>query len=420
MILWLALMGCRADEDVASGDSGASTPVDAPTYYADISPLMATHCTRCHNPQGLGMGDFTSPDEVTLLAPAIAAAVSAGRMPPPASDPSCNDYVGSDILSLSDEDKRIIADWAAADAPLGDPADEPVVEPTSHDLTDPDLTLLMSEGYTPTYADPDSPANEYRCFLLERPEGAESFYITAMAPVIGEESIAHHAVLFTSGDETLKPYMDDLTDGDGLDCMEGLSSVDGMLTAWAPGMMPIEFPEGSGLHVAADEHVILQMHYYSSGPDTKGLTDQSGYAFRTATEVDKTMYMAPVGAFDFEIPAGDDNYTHVSSFENSYVDLQIYGMFPHMHVLGQSYSATVRHADGSESCLVEGDYDFSNQMTYQFSDPVSFANGDTIEFSCNWNNSESNPDLPSDEPKDTYYGERTDEEMCYFFTFVSI
>jgi hypothetical protein len=68
---------------------------------------------------------------------------------------------------------------------------------------------------------------------------------------------------------------------------------------------------------------------------------------------------------------------------------------------------------------VKGDYDFDNQMTYQFTDPVTFASGDTIEFSCNWNNSTSNPGL-STEPKETAYGERTDEEMCYFFSFVAL
>ena len=103
------------------------------------------------------------------------------------------------------------------------------------------------------------------------------------------------------------------------------------------------------------------------------------------------------------------------------MDLKIHGVFPHMHVLGQAYGASITHADGSETCIVEGDYDFDNQLTYQFAEddmPV-VSNGDSIDFYCNWNNSISNDDLPHSEPVNAGYGERTDEEMCFFFSLVS-
>ena len=57
-------------------------------------------------------------------------------------------------------------------------------------------------------------------------------------------------------------------------------------------------------------------------------------------------------------------------------------------------------------------------MTYQFSETVDFAQGDTMNYACTWNNSESNDALDGD-PQTTGYGERTNEEMCFFFTLVS-
>lgn len=418
MVLWLILAACDNGK-IGEGDPVVETDLDAPTYYADVKPLIAEHCTRCHYTDGLGAGDFTDLDEVTALAPAIYSAVADGRMPPPASDPGCQDYAGSDALNLSDEEKETILRWIDADTPLGDPADEPELPVVSNDLDDPDLVIMMDQPYQPTYSDAANPGNEYRCFLLEKPEDMQSFYITALAPVIDHAAIAHHAVLFTTKSKDLAPYLDDYTDGDGVDCINDMNAIDGMIGAWAPGMMPIQFPEGAGMRIAEDDQIILQMHYFYSGEETADQPDHSGYAFDVAESVDTTIFMAPLGNFNFRIPADDDDYTVTDSLYNSYVDLKTYGMFPHMHILGQRFEARIEHSDGSETCLVEGEYDFDNQMTYQFTEVIPFEQGDTIRYSCNWNNSESNPGL-STEPKTTSYGERTDEEMCFFFTFVSL
>ena len=53
-------------------------------------------------------------------------------------------------------------------------------------------------------------------------------------------------------------------------------------------------------------------------------------------------------------------------------------------------------------------------------DPVTVWPGDTIRMECTWNNSRSNPDLIHDPPQETRYGERTDEEMCFAFAFMSL
>ena len=75
--------------------------------------------------------------------------------------------------------------------------------------------------------------------------------------------------------------------------------------------------------------------------------------------------------------------------------------------------------DRKDGCLVRSDvYDFSNQLTYAFTEPVDVKQDEVIGWSCTWNNSTSNPDRPFDEPRETFYGERTDEEMCFFFTLV--
>jgi hypothetical protein len=334
------------------------------------------------------------------------------QMPPPASDPSCQDYEGSDHLVLSDEDRELFAAWVDVDMPAGDPAAARDIPPVKDSLDAPDIVVQMETPYQPVFMDTDNPGNEYRCFAIDPGELAGRS-ITAMAPVVGNNSIVHHIVLFSLPSSTLTEQM---RSPEGWDCIDtsNTGSIDGMVSAWAPGMLPIEFPDGTGLPVADDRHLILQMHYFYNGPETEGASDQSGYAFRVSPEDEPvtSVFLAPVGTYSFEIPAGASEHTVTDSFQNSYVPLKVLGMFPHMHQLGTWFSARIRHADGSETCLVDGAYSFDNQMTYQFHEPIEFAQGDSVDFSCTWDNSEGTAPVG--------YGERTNEEMCFFFTFLTL
>ncbi len=71
--------------------------------------------------------------------------------------------------------------------------------------------------------------------------------------------------------------------------------------------------------------------------------------------------------------------------------------------------------------MARGDaYDFNNQLSYSLVEPIPVAGGDILRQTCTWNNSVSNPDLIHDPPIATYFGERTDEEMCFTFLLASL
>jgi len=87
-----------------------------------------------------------------------------------------------------------------------------------------------------------------------------------------------------------------------------------------------------------------------------------------------------------------------------------------MHVLGKAYEVTTE-----DECLIASDnYDFDNQLTYMYKEPVRLEANTKFSLSCTWNNGADNPDLILNPPQDIGYGERTDEEMCYAFTLASI
>ncbi len=410
-------------EDMTSPDEDMSEDMamsDTVTYHKDVKPILNDYCMRCHALGGQGPIDFSSPNTVQTLGEVILSQVESGEMPPPVADPDCRDYLSSEQLSMDAASKETLKKWVELGKPLGEDDGVPAMAPDSATFDNPDLELRLTEPYVPTYEDEQNPNNEYRCFALEHGQ-AEKFYITGMHPIIDQSAIVHHVVLAKMSRSNAPA--DTLTTS-GQNCINDMGVLagdggsGGMVGAWAPGMDPIEF-DGAGIEVKPDEVLILQMHYYADRAENMNLPDQSGYALKIADSVRNPIMLYPLGTHDFTIPAGDDNYT---SSDNISIPLGItlWGVFPHMHVLGRSYDMKVE-VSGSDQCLLEGPvYDFNNQLTYIYKDPLYIPPGSPISYSCSWDNSPNNPDQINSPPKDVGYGERTDEEMCYMFSYVSI
>lgn len=399
------------------------------SWHGDVQPMLEQHCTRCHTEGGQGVGNFRDLDEVRLLSGVMLERMESGEMPPPVADPTCRDYEGSEFLSLPDESVDVFSNWIGVEMPEGEAADAPESDEAEFliSLERANLEVKMPSAYKPNFNNPDEPGNEYRCFVLEH-EQEDSFYITGMSPLVGEAALVHHIVLFR------QPKADIVADYDpaaGYDCIDESSLFIGMLGGWAPGAIPVEFQPGYGFLVSPSDNLVMQIHYYSSGPESDSLTDQSGYEFRTVPSVEHPLELWPLGGFNFTIPAGDAAYTKSykqeipESYEYEGIEIplptiRLHGVFPHMHILGSGYRMWVEKPSGEEECAVASEtYDFYNQLTYLFTEPMDILPGDTVHWSCTWNNSTSNPNLIYDPPQSVQYGERTDEEMCFMFSVLS-
>jgi hypothetical protein len=393
-------------------------PTQAPTWHADVGPMMDTYCTRCHFEGGPGTGDFTRFDEAVAWAEPGLARVDAGEMPPPASDPSCRSYHGHEHMTLPGEARDLLADWIDGGKAEGDPEEAVAVERLTLELDDPDVVILLPEAYAPNFDEPQSPDNEYRCFLLET-EATETFYITEMAPILDATHLIHHIVIYRLSEASVP---DDYDPAVGYECQNDLSQVIiGMIAGWAPGMVPVVFEPGTGVRVEPGSRIGLQFHYFRADPAQEAVLDRSGYSFNITDEVKTEARMFPIGTSSFNIPAGDENYTREGdlSLPEGLGAITIHGVMPHMHVLGSAFRMWVGR-DEDEQCIVDmKNYDFDNQLTYMLDPPLHIAPGERIHYSCSWDNSAENPDQFFDPPRDIRYGERTDEEMCFGFTLVS-
>jgi len=86
--------------------------------------------------------------------------------------------------------------------------------------------------------------------------------------------------------------------------------------------------------------------------------------------------------------------------------IHIIGFEPHMHRIGKRMQTSVRHLDGTLESIFDKPFSFGNETHYYVDYAVK--PGEMLETSCSFMN---------DTAQGVPFGESTDSEMCYQFTF---
>src|SRR4051812_7851418 len=115
--LALAFAACFPSNNVATMPEGPS----GPTWSRDVQPLVAEHCQGCHTEGGIAPFPLDTYAQARPQAFALAAAVTSRVMPPWMPDEEgCTPLRES--RRLSDEQVKLVSDWAEAGALEGAPA----------------------------------------------------------------------------------------------------------------------------------------------------------------------------------------------------------------------------------------------------------------------------------------------------------
>lgn len=400
-MLVLLLAGCGPAADSAA-------PPGAPTWHADVAPVVSTHCAGCHEAGDIGPFPLTSYAEVAAVGDAVAESVVDRRMPPWLASRECNDY--RDDSSPTDDEIATIAAWVAAGMPEGDPADAVPAEPMEDTpLSRVDYTLSLPTEYTPAEA-PD----DYRCFAVDWPS-AEGGYVTGLAVEPGNVAIVHHLVAYIAPPEQIAAYdaLDAADPGPGWSCFGGpgvgVQEDAQWLGGWAPGGSRGDFPNGTGIWIDAGAKIVLQMHYNTAAATG---SDQSAILLKVDPEVEFPAYVQPwanpawLYGDSMLIPAGESGVSHgfAYTFGASNTPFRVHHATLHMHTLGRSARLWIERAGGGDECLLDlPRWDFNWQRTYVFEEPETLEAGDAIHIECTWDN-------PTDQ--DVVWGEGTGDEMC--------
>jgi hypothetical protein len=178
---------------------------------------------------------------------------------------------------------------------------------------------------------------------------------------------------------------------------EGVEA-EGLPVTWAPGMGAVEYPANTGVRLAAGRKVVIQIHYNLHDPELAGKSDSTKLELRLAESVEREGFFDMIDLFidtlfdaepdslapgqesvkyDWSVPIGQ----HYLAGEGQ---VEVYGIFPHMHERGRRWQA--RLVDGDETQCI-GDvqsWDFDWQLYYFYDQPQIIRPGTRLEVTCDF------------------------------------
>src|SRR5262249_27975028 len=143
---------------------------------------------------------------------------------------------------------------------------------------------------------------------------------------------------------------------------------EGHFLSWQPGRTGYVSPPGIPWKLPKGSFLVVQLHMKPSGKPE--LIQPEIGLFFTATGPTKPLFKFALESRDFDIPAGMSNYLVWQSYRLP-IDLQVLGVNPHAHYLGNELHGFATLPDGQrKELLLIKHWDFAWQGDYRFKQPV--------------------------------------------------
>jgi hypothetical protein len=383
-------------------------PKGTVTYTKHIAPIVNARCAACHRPGEVAPFSLLQYEDVRKRAKLISKMTERRIMPPWKPDDPAGTFRGEHRLTA--EQIGMIGQWTKEGTIEGDAKDLPPPPKfaVGWQLGEPDMIVTMPKEYTLAAESRDV----YRNFVIpfEVPAGK---YIKAVEFRPGNRRIVHHAGFAIDAAHKFR-------DRDGKDGAPGFTQVGipgqlfpGNLAFWVPGIEPRPLPDGTGVTWPKGADLVLQLHLHPSGkPETERST--IGFYFTSETPRRPLQFIA-MSTNKIDIPPGEKAYRtrQTRTIDN---DIELLGLFPHMHVIGKETTVTAVLPGGESKRLLHiPDWDFNWQNYYEYVKPLNLPRGTQIVLECVHDNSAENPANPNSPPKRIVFGEQTTNEMAAVF-----
>ncbi|MGI9579222.1 MAG: YceI family protein [Microthrixaceae bacterium] len=428
----------------------------APSFAADIQPILEANCAGCHNTGAVGaqMVTLDTAADAAEVADGLGIVTRTGYMPP--WPPSDEGVELQHSRGLDPDEIELIGRWSEAGGPLDVDAETPIEAPEEPEVVvpDADVVMQMPEPYVGDGTKPD----DYRCFLMD-PGFTEDAMITGTLFTPGAMEVVHHVLSYRVPPNQVDSLQrrDAQDEGPGWTCPTGMGTGGRELIAgWVPGARPRDFGEGVGMPMGAGDMVVTQIHYHYEGilrPDQSMLAlevaddPDSVIGFRATQLVGPVEIPCPPGAdgpyCDREaafaevnerlggagianalhgacgttpegLAAESDGYTANTTCEfrvrTGPSGGHLVDFLGHMHEIGSSYRMTLNKGTPEEQVLLDIPvWNFAWQLNYQPVEPIPVTRADTITVECSWDRS-----LRFDpEPRYIFFADGTEDEMCF-------
>ncbi len=188
-------------------------------------------------------------------------------------------------------------------------------------------------------------------------------------------------------------------------------AIRGMPVVWAPGINPLQLPEGTGIIVPKNMAFVVQTHY-NLYQQTGNPTDTTTIKFTTTTMVGRAAtitlvdqmlrgHLTGTAPFQIDVGHGDDNLFK-ASWDITPQDLssmfgtgpqvlnqaKLLGLLPHMHERGRKITLQYYSDAGSEdgTCSIKVDHwNFNWQLAYYLTTPMALDENHHFKITCEWN-----------------------------------
>ncbi|MCA8986022.1 MAG: redoxin domain-containing protein [Planctomycetaceae bacterium] len=383
------------------GRSPRSKPERKVTYTEHVAAIFQQHCVDCHREGQAAPFSMTDFQEVLGWTAMIDEVIREDRMPPWHADSRYGHFEND--VSLSKEEKQIVADWIANGAPYGDPSllPKPKEYSTSWLLPrEPDLVLNITK--TP-YQVPAHGEVKYQYFIVD-PQLTEDKWIAGAEIRPGNFRVVHHILVFSREKGT-----------------KGRANAEegGFLAAYVPGMIPQPYPKGMAKQLPANSELVFQMHYTPIGSPQED-TSQIALLFADPETITHRVMTTSATNRQFEIPPQADNHEVTARSPRAQADVQLLTMMPHMHLRGKSFKYQVElPGKEPETILSIPRYDFNWQTSYRLIEPMLLPAGARMYCTAHFDNSSGNAYNP-DPSQSVKWGDQTWEEMMIGYFDIAI
>ena len=394
-------VGCRFRRELGSEGTGDVT------FTRHIAPIVYAHCTECHRPGEVAPFSLISYEDVAKRAEWIQEVIESELMPPWRAAEGYGHFLSE--RRLTDRQRELIARWVKDGSPKGADEDMPALPefPSGWALGEPDLILEAPYELTVPAEGPDIFHHVVLPIDLDEDQS-----VAAVEFRPGNPRVVHHAVILV--DESGRGReLDEASPEPGY--RTGGSPgvpLSGILTIWAPGVMPRPLPSDIAVKLPKNGDIILELHIHPSGKEE---TDRSRLGIYFSKKPAKRFVMKKpliFGPIHIDIPAGAKEH-RVSSSVTLPSDMTMTAILPHMHLLGKELKVWGTLPDGTDHPLIWiKDWNFNWQDQYVYRDPVDLPKGTTIHVEGRYDNSADNPFNPSSPPARVLFGEETTDEMC--------
>ena len=392
----------------------ASHSFSQTTWNKNISCIIYSHCTGCHNPNGLAPFSLTTYNDVYNYRNSLVSVIESRKMPPHLPDPNYSHFAGENVLKA--DEIQLIKDWVNNNSPEGtaSPLPEPVYNQTEA-LTNPDSRLKI-----PTFQIPNTGEDLYQAFVISNPSPTVK-YISKIEVVPGNRNIVHHVLVFQ--DTSYRVVANDSSyNGPGYLSFGGVGSNSAKLIGtWVPGSGITEFPSGMGIKLDAGSRIVVQIHYPNG---SAGQTDSTKLNIQYNSSTLRNVNITPIlnnnnltnGPLD--IPANT-----TKTFYAQYtvpVNVTVVSVGPHAHLLCKSFECYGIPPSGDTIKFIKiDDWDFHWQGGHNFQKPIKIPAGTVLYSKAFYDNTTNNPENPNNPPQRVTLGEATtDEMMLIYFGFL--